>query len=139
MHIWCQERRRRCTEVDGMVTYFFLKIHDLKYWISIELKTKTRLISNRRNRMLLTLFSPVCCIHHHNFLSNGKITKSLYPADNQFSLLRVSNDQSKTSYPCRLNFILSRQILCSWELSCTKIHHIHSKVGLRPILSKTWV
>ena len=28
----------------------------------IELKTKTRLISNRRNRMLLTLVSPVCVV-----------------------------------------------------------------------------
>jgi len=41
------------------------------------------------------------------FLSNYKITKSPNPADNQFSSLRVSNDQSNTSYPCRLNSILN--------------------------------
>lgn len=47
------------------------------------------------------------CIHNNIFLSNDKITKSPNPADNQFSSLRVSNDQSNTSYPCRLNSILN--------------------------------
>ena len=47
------------------------------------------------------------CIHNNIFLSYDKITKSPNPADNQFSSLRVSNDQSNTSYPCRLNSILN--------------------------------
>jgi len=59
----------------------------------IELKTKTRLISNRRNRMLLTLVSPVCCVSM-DVRTHGEKHYSL-----KFLLLRDHNDINVTSVP----------------------------------------